>query len=97
MTRRIEALAQLGQGLANCLPGPRGALCFQAMRDSLGVMKLFEINPRFGGGFPLADQAGGRFALWLLEEVAHRQSSASDNWQDGVMMLRYDTALFTRL
>jgi carbamoyl-phosphate synthase large subunit len=56
---------------------------------------VFEINARFGGGYPLAHQAGATFSQWLLEEVAGLPATANDRWQDGVLMLRYDSAVFS--
>ncbi|NDD70965.1 transcriptional regulator, partial [bacterium] len=55
----------------------------------------FEINARFGGGYPLADQAGAKFAQWILEELANLPSSANNEWREGVLMLRYDATVFT--
>lgn len=94
VTRRIPDLEAMARDLAACLPGPRGALCFQAMRDARGQPRLFEINPRFGGGYPLADQAGAHFARWLLEDWAGLASTASDDWREGVAMLRFDSAIY---
>jgi len=94
VTRRNLELEQLARDLAVCLPKPRGALCFQAMRDARGIAKIFEINPRFGGGYPLADQAGAPFARWLLEECAGLPSTASNEWRDGLAMLRFDAAIY---
>ena len=31
-------------------------------------IKGLEINPRFGGGFPLGYSAGGTFPEWILNE-----------------------------
>ena len=55
---------------------------------------VFEINARFGGGFPLTHRAGARFTRWLLEEAAGLLSTAHNDWQEGVTMLRYDAAVF---
>src|SRR3546814_1692610 len=76
------------------LPGPRGALCFQAIVDDNGDASVFEINARFGGGYPLAHRAGAAFGRWLMEERLQLPSSANDDWRNGVTMLRYDAAVF---
>ena len=94
VTRRVPALEQIAAQLAQALPGPRGALCFQAMVQPDGTASVFEINARFGGGYPLAHRAGAPFTRWLLEEVAGRHVSANGGWQEGVLMLRYDAAFF---
>lgn len=93
-TLRLPALRDAAEGIAAALPGARGALCFQAMIDEEGRCAVFEINGRFGGGYPLAHRAGATFARWLLEEAVSGSSTAHDDWQDGVIMLRYDAAVF---
>lgn len=94
ITRRLPALMGLARDLAAALPGPRGPLCFQAMVADDGSAQLFEINARFGGGYPLAHHAGATFARWLLEDALGRPSTANDDWHEGVMMLRYDSNVF---
>jgi carbamoyl-phosphate synthase large subunit len=94
VTRRHPALEDAAKALADTLPGMSGALCFQAIVDEDGEARIFEINARFGGGFPLAHRAGAPFSAWLLESLAGLPSSAGDRWRDGVVMLRYDAAAF---
>jgi carbamoyl-phosphate synthase large subunit len=96
VTRHHRALEQAARRIADVLPGARGALCFQAMVAPNGAVKVFEINARFGGGYPLADAAGAPFARWLLEEQLGLPSTAGDAWREDVLMLRYDAAIFTR-
>ncbi len=49
--------------------GAIGPLTLQAFLTSRGPV-LSEINPRFGGGVPLAFAAGGSYPAWLLDMVA---------------------------
>ena len=50
-----------------------------------------EINPRFGGGFPLSNAAGARYPEFLLREVfLNQELSYTDDWEDQLVMLRYD-------
>lgn len=93
VTERRQELCDLGWRMTECFAGVRGAICFQAILEP-GGPSVFEINARFGGGYPLAHLAGGRFAQWLLEEAAGQPCSAHDDWREGVTMLRYDAALF---
>jgi carbamoyl-phosphate synthase large subunit len=93
-TRRHARLERIAHRLAEVLPSPRGALCFQAIATDDERVGIFEINARFGGGFPLAHAAGARFSQWLLQEAAGLPSAANNAWREGVTMLRYDAAVF---
>jgi carbamoyl-phosphate synthase large subunit len=95
LTSRVEGLAKIASVLnAGMKSQAFGALCFQAIKDNLGGISVFEINARFGGGYPIADYAGAPFAKWLMEIALGLPCSAHDNWREGVLMLRYDTAFF---
>jgi carbamoyl-phosphate synthase large subunit len=93
VTERHETVCRIGWQMAKALEGVRGVICFQAIVTDKGPF-IFEINARFGGGYPLAHAAGAHFARWLLEESAGLDPTASDDWRDGVRMLRYDAAVF---
>lgn len=93
-TEHVPALEAAAEKIAAALLGARGPLCFQAIVTEAGEYAVFEINARFGGGYPLAHRAGARFSQWLLEEAAGLPSSANNNWKEGVTMLRYDSAVF---
>ena len=92
-TERSDDLTDIARRIAE-LPGARGAFCFQAILTDRGPV-VFEINARFGGGYPLAHRAGGKFVKWLLEEATDKPLTAADEWQDGLLMLRYDSEVFT--
>jgi carbamoyl-phosphate synthase large subunit len=96
VTVRSEQLIDLAFGMAKALPGAYGVLNFQVFADEgSGELAVIEINPRFGGGFPLSHQAGAHFARWLLEDVRNLPSTATkDGWREGLVMLRYDAAVF---
>lgn len=73
-------------------PGVVGCICFQLFyreldNDVVGI----EMNPRFGGGYPLSYHAGANFPLMLMREYLKGESlEYSDNWHDNMMILRYD-------
>lgn len=94
VTRRIPILEEAARKLSEALPGTIGPLCFQAIVTASGEAAVFEINARFGGGYPLAHHAGARFSRWLLEEACGLPLTADNDWQAGVTMLRYDAAIF---
>lgn len=94
VTVRDPVLCNLARSLAAALDRPSGALCFQAIKSDDGRASLFEINARFGGGYPLAHRAGATFARWLIEERLDLPRSAADDWQSELVMLRFDDAVF---
>ncbi len=87
-------LRDIAWQLGGRLRGARGAMCFQVRLDPQGRPSIFEINARFGGGYPLVHQAGARFSQWMLEERLGVTSTASDEWQTDMLMLRFDDAVF---
>jgi carbamoyl-phosphate synthase large subunit len=96
ITRRHAALEEEARQLAEHLGalGGYGALCAQAIIREDNKFVFFELNARFGGGYPLADNAGARFAQWLVEDALGLPSSASNEWTANRVMLRYDDACF---
>lgn len=94
-TERRADLTAIAYKIVAAIPGLRGPFCFQAILTNSGP-KVFEINARFGGGYPLAHAAGATFGKWLIEEALGLPCTAHDEWQDGLLMLRYDSAVFTK-
>ena len=93
-TVRRADIHAIAQAIIDALPGLRGIACFQLIDDALRGLRVFEINARFGGGYPLADHAGGRFAESILALASGSAECASDDWREGATMLRYDAAIF---
>src|ERR1035437_7809515 len=77
---------------AALLPGALGVLNVQLFVDDIaGAVHFIELNPRFGGGYPLSWQAGARFPLALANPTDH---PTRRDGRPGVVMLRYDQAVF---
>mgnify|MGYP002624863848 CR=1 FL=1 len=76
----------------NTLPGVRGCICLQLFyREKDNDIKGIEINPRFGGGFPLSYYAKANFAEYVIREYLQGENiDYSDEWLDRTLMLRYD-------
>lgn len=72
--------------------GAVGCLTVQVFYNSdSNSVKGLEINPRFGGGFPLSNDVGAKYPEWLLREYfLNQEISFFDGWTEDVLMLRYD-------
>ncbi|CAO3363706.1 ATP-grasp domain-containing protein [Azospirillum palustre] len=74
--------------------GTTGPINVQIIRGSDGPF-IIEVNPRFGGGSPLALRAGAPFAEWcLLMARGEPFSARSVHLSDGLVMMRYDQSVF---
>ena len=78
------------------IEGCVGCICIQLfLNPKNGDVVGIEINPRFGGGYPLTYAAGGNFQEYLIREYFLGEKIAYfDGWQDHKLMLRYDDAIF---
>ena len=95
LTAKRRPMMELARNIAEALPGAAGPLNIQIFEDDDGAMRVIEINARFGGGYPLAHQAGARFARWILEEARGQvPEPAFDRWEDDLAMLRFDEAVY---
>jgi carbamoyl-phosphate synthase large subunit len=99
VTVRSAVLEDLAARLCEAVPGAYGALNVQLFvdgdLDDPGNLAVIELNARYGGGFPLSLEAGADFPRWMLEELLGLPSTASpDGWRSGLVMLRYDAAVF---
>lgn len=80
----------------NYINGCFGCICIQLFFDErtsdvIGI----EINPRFGGGYPLSYMAGGDYPSFLIREYfKNERIEYTYNWKDNMLMLRYDDAVF---
>jgi carbamoyl-phosphate synthase large subunit len=80
------------------LHGARGCVTLQLFYNSLTHKIYFiEINPRFGGGFPLSYVAKANYPKWLLDEYFfENEIPFFDNWDKNLLMLRYDSKILIR-
>lgn len=83
----------LVESIATELPRAFGVLNLQLFIDpSSRQMNIIEINPRFGGGYPLAHAAGGDLISAMLRSRGGGRPKAI-NWRPGTVMLRYDESV----
>jgi carbamoyl-phosphate synthase large subunit len=94
-TAKNEILSFLKDKLGY-IEGCVGCICVQLFfhpdtKDMVGI----EINPRFGGGYPLSYMCGGNFPELLIREYFLGETvEYFDTWKDGMLMLRYDDAVY---
>lgn len=95
VTVKNPALIAAGKKVVDALPGALGCITVQCFLTPNDEIKFIEINPRFGGGFPLSFQAGADFPRWIIEMLLGKDPEIIiDGWEDGIVMLRYDDAIF---
>lgn len=98
MTEKVAKVMAETRKVAEALPGALGCLTIQCFLTSSGEVKFIEINPRFGGGFPLSIAAGADFPKWIIQMMLGESPSIEfDGWKEGTVMLRYDDAVFTTI
>jgi carbamoyl-phosphate synthase large subunit len=69
--------------------GARGPITIQAFLTDNGPV-LTEINPRFGGGFPLTYAAGGSYPEWVVRMVSgERLEPRIGEYRRGLYMTRH--------
>jgi carbamoyl-phosphate synthase large subunit len=75
------------------LKGARGCITLQLFaNEETGRFAALEINPRFGGGYPLSYSAGANYPGWLIDEyLMNKPVRFFDGWESNLMMLRYDS------
>lgn len=91
------AIMAIGKRVAEVLGECRGVVTVQCIVQPDGRIRAIEINPRFGGGAPLAIHAGADFPHWLLWEHLGRKVRISPTaFADDMLMLRYDESVFVK-
>jgi carbamoyl-phosphate synthase large subunit len=87
----IDAGVLLGEKLGEFW----GVINAQCRRPAGGRAHFFEINPRFGGGAPLAIAAGADLPRYVLaERLSLNQPPKLGQFQANLLMVRYDDAVY---
>lgn len=82
----IEEIKKLGR----YLKGAYGCLTIQLFKTENNQLYFIEINPRFGGGYPLSYLAGADYASMLVKDYQGENLDYFEEWKDNLIMLRYD-------
>lgn len=97
VTRKNDLIPLIKEKLA-FLPGAIGCITLQLFVNTNSGQKYgIEINPRFGGGYPLSYLAGANFPKWLIEEYLEgKEIPFFEDWEENLLMLRYDDEVIVR-
>ncbi len=79
----------------NYIQGAIGCLTIQFFlgKDDNEIIGI-EINPRFGGGFPLSYAAGANYPGYLIKEyLLNEPIPFFEDWYENIVMLRYDSEI----
>jgi carbamoyl-phosphate synthase large subunit len=92
-----EIVDELFQCLSH-VDGLSGCVNIQLFRNNDTHERWYiEMNPRFGGGYPLTRHAGADFQSWILREyLGGEDLSVFMDWDDQTMMLRFDDEVIVR-
>ena len=92
---RKNHLVEFVRAKLGSIEGARGCLTLQVFDDleSEDVYGI-EINPRFGGGYPLSYLAGANYPAWIIEEYGlGREIPDFDDWKSNMLLLRHDAEM----
>lgn len=91
VTNKNEIVTYINEKLSH-INGAIGCLTMQFFfNQKTKSFIAIEINPRFGGGYPLSYLAGANYPKFLIEEyiLDHKVDYFKD-WEANLLMLRYD-------
>ena len=88
-TIKNEDIIKAIKKLCKKLDGAYGCITIQFFKTDNRIV-FIEINPRFGGGYPLSYLSGANFAKYLIKDYLNEKLEYNDDWQDNLIILRYD-------
>lgn len=80
------------------IKGLYGPIDIDVFVSNTGEVYINEINPRFGGGHPHAYGCGINFMKLILDNLEGKVNTPIfDNYEEGIMMLKYNGLMFRRV
>lgn len=97
VTKKNEVLNIVKEKLKH-IEGGQGCLTMQFFFNSDNKRVIgIEINPRFGGGYPLSYLAGANYPKFLIQEyILNETIEFFNDWEENLLMLRYDDEILVR-
>jgi len=96
ITKKNYLLKMIKTKLSN-IPGAVGCITLQFFVNKKNENEVYglEINPRFGGGYPFAYNAGANFPKMIVEEYLNLSKiNYDESWKDNFVNLRYEKEVF---
>lgn len=98
VTKKNELLNYIKYSLSH-IDGAIGCLTIQFFLNKINNRAVaIEINPRFGGGYPLSYLAGANFPKYIIQEYILNENIDSyiEDWEKNLLMLRYDDEILLK-
>lgn len=89
MTVEFPELLHITEKLVHALNGHVGPMDIDYFVED-GKVSILEMNPRFGGGYPVSHLAGGEFPKKIIEDIRGGKGSAVPlgNYERDVVMMK---------
>jgi len=84
-----ETIIEAVKNLCSKMTGSFGVITVQLFKKDEQI-SFIEVNPRFGGGYPLSWRSGADMVGMLIDDYLGRSPSYNESWADQTLMLRYD-------
>ena len=88
-TCKDKKIIEEAKKLCSKLKGAYGCITIQLFKTENKII-FIEVNPRFGGGYPLTFLSEANFAEYLIKDYFDIELEYNENWKDNNLMLRYD-------
>lgn len=97
VTHKNEIVDYIKNKLAH-IKGAAGCLTMQFFFNVKSKRVIgIEINPRFGGGYPLSYLAGANYPKYIIDEyILNKEIKYFNDWESNLLMLRYDDEVLVR-
>lgn len=95
ITQKQELIINFVKEKLGNIEGARGCLTLQIFHGKENN-KIYgiEINPRFGGGYPLSYLAKANYPAWIIEEYINKKDiTFFEDWEDNLLLLRHDNEM----
>lgn len=97
VTHRNQIVNYIKEKLSH-IEGAIGCLTMQFFfnKNSKRIIGI-EINPRFGGGYPLSYLAGANYPKYIIDEyIFNKEIMYFEEWEENLLMLRYDDEILVK-